>query len=184
MEKNRILSQSLNHSISHSPSLFDAPWKSSAFPVVSCASEPMNGVCVCCCMTKSAYILGGNESNNTAVNHADEVAHVFKHTHKKLTCQSMWSLTTNWKSWWSSHKLQKQTLFGRVVHRQYFKETLNCWWVQCVAMIWTTGFHQILDGPWFKWVTTEQLVQLHNTITTHHTPMKTLMVNLCALLTL
>jgi len=74
-------------------------------------------------------------------------------------------LTTNRKSWRSSHELQKQTLFGRSVRRQYFKQTLDCWRVQSVAMIWTTRLHQILDGPWFKRAAAEQLVQLNNTTT-------------------
>lgn len=74
-------------------------------------------------------------------------------------------LTTNRKPWRSSHELQKQTLFGCSVRRQYFKQTLDCWRVQSVAMIWTTRLHQILDGPWFKRAAAEQLVQLNNKTT-------------------
>jgi len=76
-------------------------------------------------------------------------------------------LTANRKSWWPSHKLQKQTLFGCIVCCQYFKQALDWQRVQSVAMIWTTGFHQILDRPWLKRAATEQLVQLQATIITH-----------------
>jgi len=85
-------------------------------------------------------------------------------SHKRSVCKLMSSLTANRKSRRSSHKLQKQTLFRRTVCRQYFKQTLNCWRVQSVAMIWTASFHQILDGPRFKRAAAEQLVQLNNTI--------------------